>query len=229
MVVSRHSVDAAYHRASLLRAVQAAKPQLHGILLDVGCGQQPYRDILMEVDSPVTRYIGLDLNPGILRFDQSRYGRPDLVWDGRVMPLADHAVDCAMLTEVLEHCPEPRAVFREVRRVLRVGGCAFFTVPFLWPQHDAPHDEYRYTAFALKRLVLEAGFSELTLHTLGGWNASLAQMLGLWVKRAPMAPWRRSIMLRVLTPVIRFLAAHDKPTSPYENQVMVTGFWGLVR
>ena len=75
--------------------------------------------------------------------------------------LEDESVDCVLLTEVLEHCPEPRIVLAEVYRVLRRPGLVFMTVPFLWPLHEVPFDEVRYTPFCLRRHFEQAGFVRL--------------------------------------------------------------------
>ena len=53
----------------------------------------------------------------------------------------------------------------------------------LWPLHDVPYDECRYTPFAIKRHLRNAGFEQFRLKPLGGWDASLAQMIGLWILR----------------------------------------------
>jgi len=72
---------------------------------------------------------------------------------------------------------------KEIWRVLKPGGILFFTVPFLWNLHEIPYDEYRYTPFALKRHLTQSGFNEIEIKAMGGWDAALAQMLGLWVRR----------------------------------------------
>ena len=100
------------------------------------------------------------------------------------MPFENNQFDSAFGTEVLEHCPYPKAILKEVNRVLKPGGIFFFTVPFIWPLHEVPHDEFRYTPFSLKRLLEESGFEKIELEATGGWHASLAQMLGLWIKGA---------------------------------------------
>jgi SAM-dependent methyltransferase len=209
-------------RRAILLALTARAPEFHGRLLDVGCGRMPYRSLLLRPPSRVAHYIGLDLAGGA-------YGDPDVAWDGRTMPLEDRSVDCAIVIEVLEHCPEPEIVLREVVRVLRPGGLVFFTVPFLWPLHDVPHDEYRYTPFALERHLRNTGLSQITLQALGGWDASAAQMLGLWVRRRPMSSASRAILSAIAVPLVRYLMAVDTAAGPFNESAMITGIAGTAR
>jgi SAM-dependent methyltransferase len=131
-----------------------------------------------------------------------------------------------MATEVLEHCPEPEAVLREVARVLKPKGTFFFTVPFLWPLHESPHDEYRYTPFALNRHLVNSGFESVQMKSLGGWNASLGIMLGLWVRRSPMGKLRRRILSVLLAPVIGQLHRSDFAPPVETDQTMLAGIAG---
>lgn len=208
-------------RSAILREVKAVSSALHGTLVDVGCGQMPYKEMLLAPPSRVRKYIGLDLQT-------TRYGsvQPDLVWDGKTIPLEDESVDCVLLTEVLEHCPEPRIVLAEVYRVLRRPGLVFMTVPFLWPLHEVPFDEVRYTPFCLRRHFEQAGFRSVELRALGGWDASLAQMIGLWAARRPLARWKRMIATCVATPIIRLLLTFDKRPDEFKESTMLTGLVG---
>lgn len=205
--LSRSTQDIYFMRASIARALKKALPRFQGTFLDVGCGVQPYRAIITSPPSGVERYIGMDLAGNAVHTYKAV--APDILWDGCTIPLEDGSVDSAMATEVLEHCPDPDAVLAEIARVLRPGGVLFFTVPFLWPLHDVPHDEYRYTPFALERHLEKAGFTDRRILPHGGWDASLAQMIGLWAMRRPMSSRKRRLISFLTVPVIRYLFAHD--------------------
>src|SRR5262249_29032697 len=157
--LSFHGADRFLCRKAILDALQEQLPNFTGRLLDVGCGQKPYRQLLLEPPSRVTEYLGLDLhNSRYAQFEQ-----PDLEWDGLLMPLEADSIDCAIATEVLEQCPEPELLLSEVIRVLKPGGRFFFTIPFFWPVHDEPYDQYRFTPFALARHLQKAGFIQVEM------------------------------------------------------------------
>ncbi|MDP4151673.1 MAG: class I SAM-dependent methyltransferase [Bacteroidota bacterium] len=223
------NIDRFYVRSSIYAALKAAVPHLSGTLLDVGCGKMPYKSVLMRPQGRTEKYLGLDLDIPVT--EGYAAARPDLLWDGKTIPLADASVDSVMLTEVLEHCFDPSAVLKETSRVLRKDGFVFITVPFLWPLHDVPYDEYRYTPFSLEKHLAGAGYGNIRISALGGWNASLGQMLALWLNRSGLPDRRRRWLYRLfLKRVISGLYKRDrKPTNFLDNTYMITGLTALAQ
>jgi SAM-dependent methyltransferase len=223
----RHSnADRYVVRTSLLKAVKKATVLLHGKMLDAGCGKMPYREYIVS-QGKVTEYIGLDIESA-RTYDAGV--KPDFTWDGTTMPFDNHSFDSALATEVLEHCPEPEVFLREVLRVMKPGGEFFFTVPFLWNLHEVPYDEYRYTPFSLQRHLASSGFTDIRIHALGGWHAGLAQMLGLWVRRAPMPGFFRTMLSLFFMPLIYILYRMDSPDKvKFTEGAMITGLYGSAK
>jgi SAM-dependent methyltransferase len=221
------TIDKYYVRTSILEAIRQHRQYLTGILLDVGCGKMPYREILLRPQGHTEKYVGLDLDIPVA--NTYSMTKPDLLWDGSTIPLAEGCMDSVMLTEVLEHCFDPASLLKETYRVLRKGGYLFITVPFLWPLHDMPYDEYRYTPFSLEKHLLNTGFRNIQVKALGGWNASLGQMLALWLNRSGLSnKKRRFLYSSFVKKAIAWLYKHDrKPQNFINGSYMITGLTAL--
>ena len=207
------------------RALREVVQEFHGVLLDVGSGTKPYKSFILAENNHILQYVALDLKP-----DAGSQCMADLIWDGNTIPLPDNAVSCAMATEVFEHVPDPEKVMNEILRVLKPGGRLFLSVPFLWRLHTVPHDEYRYTPFSLERHLKNAGFSDITLRPLGGADASLGQILALWVKgRSRNHVYQRitgPLMTILCTPLVWVLARIDSLPTEFSEGCLITGLSG---
>lgn len=112
--------------------------------------------------------------------DSSRFFRPDVVGDIHRLPLATGAVDGVICRSVLEHVEQPWEACREIHRVLRPGGHAFFIVPSIYPDHarhgdGAYPDHWRFFESTM-RLMLR-GFSEVQIEKHGGWFQAMSNFL----------------------------------------------------
>jgi len=224
-LLTKENMDLYIVRSSILHALKEFLPQCKGVFLDIGCGEMPYKSLIFP---HVEKYIGLDIE----NHKYQKNIKPDIFWNGRHIPLDDNSVDCAMATELFEHVTDIESVLNEIKRVLKPGGSLFFTVPFLWPLHDNPQDEYRYTPFSLKRHLQNAGFSDVKIEAMGGWDASLAQMMGLWVRRNPMTDEERNALVKTIFPFYQYLLERESSRGKliyddmHQKSTMITGLSG---
>jgi SAM-dependent methyltransferase len=219
------NLDRFFIRTSILNTIKENSYLFKGKLLDLGCGQMPYKE-LIKSECEITEYLGIDIDNALI-YDENL--KPDYIWDGEQLPFSKNVFDTIIMTEVLEHVPCSICTLKEAYRVLNKEGILFFTVPFLWPLHEVPHDEYRYTPFSLERIFKQSGFTSIQIFATGGWHASLAQMLGLWVRRSNISEIKRKSLSVILKPIIKYLIKRDKkPTYFYEGQ-MITGLYGFAR
>lgn len=215
------NLDSYYIRASIKTAITENLDKFSGKLLDIGCGKMPYKKYILE-NAEISNYTGLDIEDALV-YDAKI--QADFLWNGITMPFNDNSFECAIGTEVLEHCHEPKIILKETYRVLKPNGIFFFTVPFLWNLHETPHDYYRYTPYALEKHLKNCGFMEINIQATGGWHASMAQMLGLWVRRSPMTKTKRKLFSKLLKPIIKYLIKKDGNVIFNDGQ-MITGLKG---
>lgn len=132
-----------------------------GRLIDLGCGKAPlfghYRDYVSEV----TCVDWAEPAEGQSYLDRSC----DL---GKPLPFATKAFDTVILSDVLEHVPDPGLLWSEMARLLSPGGKLLMNTPFFYCLHEQPHDYYRFTAHALRRFAEANGFEVLSLEPIGG-------------------------------------------------------------
>jgi len=103
-------------------------------LLDVGCGSAWLGDHF-------TNYTGIDVSEAAVEAARARGREVLLVEDSSSLPFADESFEGVVLKDVLEHVPDPAALVREVRRVLRAGGRVFASSPDAqrWVWDDYTH------------------------------------------------------------------------------------------
>jgi SAM-dependent methyltransferase len=219
---SLNNLDGYYIRTSILKAIKSQVSTFRGEFLDMGCGQMPYKKFILA-NCDISKYEGLDLENAI---EYKSFVKPDYRWNGITMPFCDNEFDVVFSTEVLEHCHDLNIVLNEIYRVLKRDGVFFFTIPFLWPLHEVPNDEYRITPFAMEKLLMKSGFTEISIKSLGGWHASMAQMLGLWVRRSTISKCKKLILSLLLKPIIKLLISKDFPNNRFCESQMITGLYG---
>ena len=141
-----------------------------GILVDLGCGKVP---LFAAYRKYVTDVICIDWSNSIHNNEHLDY-TCDL---SQQLCLPSEFCNTLMVSDVLEHIREPRLLWLEMARILQVNGKILMNVPFYYRIHEAPHDYFRYTEFALQMYAEEAGFEILVLKPIGGMLDVLADLL----------------------------------------------------
>lgn len=90
--------------------------------------------------------------PNSLTVDLFPENKPDVVADAHSLPFAEASYKTIVCKEVLEHVKRPHEVIDEFHRVLESGGKLILSTRFLFPIHEAPHDGFRFTKYALLEL-----------------------------------------------------------------------------
>jgi SAM-dependent methyltransferase len=152
------------NRRKIIDVIQwAADKYAKGILLDLGCGAKQYKQLF---DGKVDEYFGLDLR---LRGSHPGETEPDILASALQPPLPSNAFDTVVSFQVLEHVPEPKAMFKEISRVLKPNGYLILMAPQMWHLHEVPHDYFRYTRYGLTHLAEQSGLNVITIQPISGF------------------------------------------------------------
>lgn len=178
---------------------------MQGKVLDVGCGEMPFRSLLPRscsytgIDVPLADQFGMTESSDIVPFD------------GIHIPFPDASFDHILCTEVLEHVKYPEALIAEMLRVLRPAGTLVATVPFSARVHHAPHDYHRFTPYRLSDMFSD--FPGVEVEERGDDLAVIANKLIVVCMRL-MKPsmalmWRLPLVI-LLSPaiVVSLVVAH---------------------
>jgi len=175
----RRAADAVDLQLSLVRvALRDLTPRARGRLLDVGCGDKPYEDI---VGPHVAEYVGLERADTYAGTSAGSRRRADVVYEGDRFPFEDASFDTVMSVQVLEHTPDPGALVREMARVLRPGGALILLAPFSFRLHEEPHDYFRFSPHGLRVLCDAAGLRIEETRRVGGFFSLLGHKLNTYL------------------------------------------------
>jgi len=131
------------------------------VVLDAGAGEGRHRKYFKR-----GRYFALDARWGDASWD---YSGLDICGDLAGIPLRSASVDCVLCMVVLEHTRNPRDVLLEFARVLKLGGSLIMVLPFLWEEHQIPHDYFRFTRYGVRAIFEASPFRLELVSPLGGF------------------------------------------------------------
>jgi SAM-dependent methyltransferase len=188
---------------TVYRELRRHLPKYRGDVLDVGCGQSPYRFLL---DEQATGYTGIDI------FDAEKfdYDNPEIVaFDGEHIPFPDESFDAVICTEVLEHASNYQQLVDEIHRVMKDGAEAIVTVPWSARFHYIPYDFFRYTPSSLGTMF--AGFATSSITPRGTDISVIGSKLAiLWFRNAFPAQRRKYVwapLWLLASPLFLFVVA----------------------
>ncbi len=168
-----------------------------GRLLDLGCGKVPLYGSYKE---NVSENTCVDWGNTLHRNEHLDY-ECDL---SKSLPFKNGEYDTVILSDVLEHIPEPRLLLNEISRVLSSEGVLLLNVPFFYWLHEEPHDFHRYTEFALRNMAQSSGLDVISLFPTGGVPEILTDIYSKNILRLPLvgkilassAQWLTSLFIR---------------------------------
>lgn len=188
-----------------------------GKLLDLGCGKVPLYNAYKEY---ITDSICVDWENTLHKNEYLDF-ECDLTKD---LPFEDNEFNTIILSDVLEHIPQPENLWKEMFRILSTDGKLILNVPFYYWIHERPHDYYRYTEFALKRFVDDSGLTLVQLDCIGGSPAVLADFLAKHLQFLPVIGTPLAIFIQYITGIF-VKTALGKKISVKTSEVFPLGYF----
>ena len=153
-------------------------------VLDIGCGNQPFRELITEIG---LNYYSLD-------HEQNELGNVDYLRDLNKSINIEKQFDVVLCTEVLEHIYNWESAFQNFSRLLSKGGKLIVTTPFVYTIHEPPVDYWRPTLFALEKYAADHNFRITSHKQLGdAWD-----VLGTFSHSVHLFNTNRSVKTRLL-------------------------------
>lgn len=166
-----------FARKGLYKHISELIKNLNGKILDIGCGQKPYESLCNAIE-----YIGLEIDTPENRLNK----KADSFYNGISMPFESKAFDSILSNQVFEHVFNPNSFLIEINRILKIEGKLLITVPFIWDEHEQPHDYARYSSFGLKHILNKHGFELIEHRKSNNGIEAIFQLLNGYIYKVTM-------------------------------------------
>ena len=173
-----------FQTLTILPHLKKVLPYFNGEVLDVGCGQSPYKFLLKQNQ---TKYYGLDItDAGRFNYHNSEV----TYFNGRDSPFNNEKFDGLICTEVLEHVEGYQRLVDEMHRVMKIGAIGIITIPWSARYHYIPWDFFRFTPVSLETMFSK--FSETKITNRGTDVTVIAnKVIVMYIRNLmPVLMWR---------------------------------------
>lgn len=140
-------------------------PHVRGRVLDLGAGMAKYKKIIAK---NTTDYIACDVK---------KNENIDTVCDVTNLNFQPESFDTVISTQVFEHVDNPFIVTQEIKKVLKTGGIAIITAPFMFPYHSDPKDNFRFSREGLEEIFKSFDFEIIDSGIYGGFFMVISEMI----------------------------------------------------
>jgi 2-polyprenyl-3-methyl-5-hydroxy-6-metoxy-1,4-benzoquinol methylase len=160
----------AYHQARYELILKYAELGSEKKVLDVGCGDGALTYLLAKTGAMVS---GVDNDALGIDFAKAQIAKRDpkkelhyevVLSQAETIPFPDASFDVVTLCEVIEHLEDPSIVLKEIRRVLKNGGCLVLTTPHRLTEVSSDHNHVHEFYPEELRSLLRMYFSDVSIY-----------------------------------------------------------------
>lgn len=208
-----HLMQFDIHKAMMHNKLKRISPLIRGRWLDIGAGDQPYRNYFRAA----TEYLTTNTKRHYKAVDLSGIEKLTTYWieDGKSLPVADSSQEGVVCFQVLSVIDKPDDFFTEIDRVLKPGGKLILTSDFIYPVWSA-EDRFRHTAYNLRQIAVEKGFTVDSIESFGGFGSTAYALFMRFMRSFPEL-WKLKMPTAKIFSVI-----------PYFILLMLLPFFSLV-
>jgi len=165
--------DFAIHKNMIYDKLKYYHSYFEGKVLDVGAGDQPYRDMFKNASKYIATNTKAHYKNNLDEVDQFTD-----VWidDASALPFEDNSMDGVLCFQVLSVIQRPELFFKESVRIIKPGGKLLVTTDFLYPTWSKA-DRARYSIQQLERFAQESGFKVIKTESFGGFKSMIFSLL----------------------------------------------------
>ena len=140
-------------------------PYVKGRVLDLGAGTAKYKEIIKK---NAISYTACDIK---------KSKDIDTICDVTNLVFPLESFDTVISTQVFEHVPNPFTVAGEIKKVLKSGGYAIITAPFMFPFHPDPTDNFRFSQKGLEEIFKSLNFEIVDSGIYGGFFMIISEIV----------------------------------------------------
>lgn len=177
-----------------IKKLREHKKYLKGKMLDVGCGDGPYKELFN-----CKKYIGIDSNT-----DSSA----DMMGDATFLPFKDNCFDSIVSIQALQYIEDHQEAVNEMSRVLKGNGTLLLIIPQSFREDVKNPDYHRFTREGIKSILNKAQLRCKKIEPLGGLFFSFGYELSFFLHdKVVYSPKIFRYLLAPLLIVIQYLSS----------------------
>lgn len=212
--VIKYWLFTSYHRKILDKNLFDSIKYFQGKVIDIGAGRERGKfQHIRERD-----WVVVDIDPKL---------KPNIVASVEKLPFKDNSVDTIKATDLFGYVEDPELGFKECFRVLKKGGIAILSFPYLTAFDNDQHDSQRFTEYKIREALKRHRFKIIKFSYQGYFFTVWADMTRDWLHRT-ILPLRYAAYA-FLFPVLDTLVFWEEKTIPGRFwKRYTTGFFVVV-
>lgn len=187
----------------------------YGKILDIGGKKHNRRGSFKVPTKKISSWECINISPE---------ASPDYCASAEALPFSGPRFDMVLLSEVLEHLPNPEKALHEAARVLLPGGHIVIAAPFLFPLHADPDDFQRWLPSKYKKVLKEIGFQDIMVYSMGGFFAVVFDLIYTASNFSMQHPGLTARLFRKILPLLHRLFVKLENKYPKFSSFITTGY-----